>query len=428
MRKLYTLLFLLPFAVAVGQVEGTWKLAPQAAALGVGPGLGDISWWSNSQADVTTRACLFDDEFVFEDDGTFMNVMGDETWLEPWQGSNPEGCGAPVAPHDGSNAATWSYDEGAGTLTLTGVGAHLGLPKAYNGGELGDPADAPESVTYNVEFADNGNTMNINIEIQGGAYWHFVFAKEQGGSNEGISGQWILAPIVAAMGVGPGLGDISWWSTSEDDLEIRACHFDDIYDLKADGSFMNIQGDETWLEGWQGVEQDGCGAPVAPHDGSNPATWTYDEEGGELTLNGVGAYIGLAKVYNGGELQSPDDAVESITYPVTMSANGDTMEINIEIQGGAYWRFILVRYNPSSIFETSLSQTNVYPNPATDFLYLENARDLVDVKVYSVTGQMIYQAEAVDNAINVGNFPPGMYTLRANGLDGKQYYARFMVR
>ena len=44
--------------------------------------------------------------------------MGDDTWLEPWQGVDAEGCGAPVAPHDGSVAATFSYDEAAGTMTI----------------------------------------------------------------------------------------------------------------------------------------------------------------------------------------------------------------------------------------------------------------------------------------------------------------------
>ena len=55
------------------------------------------------------------------------NAMGGDTWLEGWQGA--EGCGAPVAPFDGSNAATYSHDASAGTLTVYGLGAHIGLPK-----------------------------------------------------------------------------------------------------------------------------------------------------------------------------------------------------------------------------------------------------------------------------------------------------------
>ena len=66
---------------------GSWSIAAEAGALGVGPAQGDISWWSNSEEDVTTRACFFDDTFVFGADGSFANNMGDATWLERWQGA-----------------------------------------------------------------------------------------------------------------------------------------------------------------------------------------------------------------------------------------------------------------------------------------------------------------------------------------------------
>ena len=159
----------------------TWKLAPMAAALGVGPNKGDVSWWSNSAEDVTTRACLFDDTFVFNADGSFNNVQGDETWVEGWQGVS-EGCGTPVAPHNGSNAATWSYDATANTVTLNGLGAHLGLAKVVpNAKELTTPSTAPTSLTYPVELASDGNTMTIAVPFTtgdgGSGYWQFVFQK-----------------------------------------------------------------------------------------------------------------------------------------------------------------------------------------------------------------------------------------------------------
>ena len=133
-------------------IAGTWKIAPIAGALGVGPAQGDISWWSNSEEDVATRACLMDDEFVFGADGSFANVMGGSTWLEGWQGAD-EGCGTPVYPHDGAATDyTYSYDADAGTITVNGVGAHLGLAKVYNGGELASVSEAAgiESITYTV--------------------------------------------------------------------------------------------------------------------------------------------------------------------------------------------------------------------------------------------------------------------------------------
>ena len=36
----------------------------------------------------------------------------------------------------------------------------------------------------------------------------------------------------------------------------------------SDGSFANILGGETWVEGWQSGGDEGAGAPVAPYDGS----------------------------------------------------------------------------------------------------------------------------------------------------------------
>jgi len=144
-------------------LEGSWKLSPVAGALGVGPSPGDYSWWSSSADDVTTRACLFDDEYVFNADGSFQNVQGSETWLETWQTDvTAEGCGAPVAPHDGSNPATWSLDAAAGTVTISGLGAYLGLAKVHNGGEDGAPVD--DMITYNYSLSADGNSMDITIQ------------------------------------------------------------------------------------------------------------------------------------------------------------------------------------------------------------------------------------------------------------------------
>ena len=85
--------------------EGTWKFTPSAGAFMVGPNQGTGDYFTSSAADVSTRDCLFDDEYVFNADGSFANVLGSDTWLEGWQGVAPDACGTPIAPHDGSNAA-----------------------------------------------------------------------------------------------------------------------------------------------------------------------------------------------------------------------------------------------------------------------------------------------------------------------------------
>ena len=328
-------------AKAEDSLVGDWKLAPVAGALGVGPALGDTSWWASNADDVTTRACLFDDVFSFNADGSFANTMGDSTWLETWQGVEAEGCGAPVAPHDGSNAATYSYDAAAGTLTVVGQGAHVGLAKVVNGGESGVAEN--DTITYTVTEL-TADSMTLDIWIGHGS-WRFVLASATAADDGGdaapaldVTGDWRLAPEAGALGVGPAKGDISWWSNSADDVNTRYCLFDDVFSFNADGSFANTMGDATWLEGWQGVEADSCGAPVAPHDGSAAATYSYDAAAATLTVVGQGAHLGLAKVVNGAETGVAVD--DTITYEVTeLTADRMTLDINF---GPGYWRFVLV--------------------------------------------------------------------------------------
>ncbi|WP_412983950.1 hypothetical protein [Pontimicrobium sp. IMCC45349] len=320
-------------------IAGTWKLSNTAGALGVGPSVGDIGWWNCDDVCVADRACYYDDLYVFNEDGTFSNVLGTDTWVEGWQGG-ADGCGAPIAPHDGSNAATYVYDSGAGTVTLNGVGAYLGLPKAVNTGELTNPADAPASVTYNVTLSNFDTEMMVYIEAGAGVFWQYHFVKE-GAAPSPLAGTWQMAQEAGALGVGPSVGDIGWWNCDDVCVADRACYYDDQYVFGADGTFNNIFGSDTWVEGWQ-AGTDGCGAPVAPHDGSNAATYSFDLGTGQLTLNGVGAFIGLPKAVNTGELTNPADAPASVTYNVVF-IDDNTINVSIEAGAGVFWQYKLVK-------------------------------------------------------------------------------------
>ena len=322
-------------------LDGTWRFAPESGAFGVGQGIGDVSFFSSTLDDVTTRDCLFDDEYVFNADGSFQNILGTDTWLEGWQGVTEDGCGAPIFPHDGSGSATYEYDAVAGEITLNGTGAYLGLAKVINGGELSTPGDAPSSITYLAELSADGNTLDLDIEVGGDVWWSYKLVKDF--VPAGVQGSWKIAPESGAFGVGQGQGDVSFFSSTLDDVTTRDCLFDDEYVFNADGSFQNILGADTWLEGWQGVAEDGCGAPIFPHDGSGSATYDYNEGAGTLTLDGTGAFLVLAKVINGGELSTPGDAPSSITYLIELSTDGNTMDIDIEVGGDVWWSYKLVR-------------------------------------------------------------------------------------
>ena len=153
----------------------SWSLKADAGSLAVGPAPDNLTWWSNSADDVTTRACLFDDVVEFKADNTLSISLGSDTWLEPWQGQDPEGCGAAIAPHVSNDTHTWSAD--TSTVTVVGDGAFLGLAKVHNSGEDGNPAD--DTITYN--YVLDGDTLTLSVtggwHPEANATWAFVYSK-----------------------------------------------------------------------------------------------------------------------------------------------------------------------------------------------------------------------------------------------------------
>ena len=152
---------------------GTWKLAQIPAALAVGPNQGDGSWWSSSAGDVNTRSCLFDDSISFDLNGNFMHYMDGNTWVEAWQDGSGDGCRAPVTPHSGGSF-TYTYTNGV--LTVNGLGAHLGLPKVTNNGEITTPSNAATSVSYTISLDTIANILTVDIDF-GGGWWRYVYQK-----------------------------------------------------------------------------------------------------------------------------------------------------------------------------------------------------------------------------------------------------------
>lgn len=163
-----------------------WKLDPAAAAYKVGPGPDDGSWWSNNAGDVALRSCEFNDEYIFEFSASrkFTYDNKGDFYGDGYLGNNSNACQpssnytAVQAPW-GSGVFQYSFTQGAGVrglgqLTVTGLGAHIGLQKVRNGAEVtSGPANA---ITYDVLAAVRDPagydllTLGINI---GGGWWTF---------------------------------------------------------------------------------------------------------------------------------------------------------------------------------------------------------------------------------------------------------------
>jgi len=166
-----------------------WKLSPIAGAMKVGPGISDGSWWQSGEADVASRDCLFDDEYIFSDGGNYEYASQNTIWAEGYMG-HTDGCyteadlSAPFDAFGSNDAHSYEVDMSGEkpTITVKGTGAFIVLAKAFNGGEL--PADAsgtPKSeITYTVEdyaVTDDSETMIIYVDISenqdGTAHWTF---------------------------------------------------------------------------------------------------------------------------------------------------------------------------------------------------------------------------------------------------------------
>ena len=169
-----------------GCTSKTWKLNPEAGAykVGGGPGMGD--WWASGIGDVTGRACEFNDEYTFgfNPDYTFNFDNKGDYYADGYIGAGTFGC-EPNSNLTGSQAAwasgNFSYVviEGAGVnglgqVRVNGTGAHIGLQKAYNGGES-TAGPVGSSITYDVlEMHHDVGGQGYDILVLGvsiGAGW-----------------------------------------------------------------------------------------------------------------------------------------------------------------------------------------------------------------------------------------------------------------
>ena len=178
------------FEFDISALYGEWELLPMDGALLVAnAGIIDTNesteiWWALPFGE---RDCFTDDVYSFGPDGGFSIVYGATTFVEAWQvneGDESEICSAPIAPFDNDHFGSFvvSNDPNGlddfGSLTLEGVGSFLGLPKAYNGGELTDGTDPMSIVSRTYEFVMlNKDMLFVQIDV-GGNFWQIQLGRQ----------------------------------------------------------------------------------------------------------------------------------------------------------------------------------------------------------------------------------------------------------
>jgi hypothetical protein len=263
-----------------------------------------------------------------------------------------------------------------------------------------------------MSLSPDESTLTLQINF-GPGFWQFILVRPTVEAT--LDGAWRLIPEAGALAVGPSAADLSWYQNSAEDVTTRACLFDDFYVFNEDGTFENVLQSETWLEGWQGVDE-GCGAPVAPHDGTGAYTWSYDAATMKATVEGEGAYLGLAKVHNNGELASPAEVVSSITYDISFSADGETMTAQINF-GPGVWQYIFVRDElPTVGMNEEELNFSVYPNPFTSNVDVRSNENMESIQVVDITGKVVKTMNTDGNfaSLDLSNLMNGAYTIVIN--------------
>lgn len=171
-----------------GDVSKTWKLFREGISMSFGPNANDQSWWPGLEND-GSRPCLyyheftfhFDGKYVFNDNGVFWGEYG--VFNGQW---NYEKCFEAISANminkDGVNVSDWlsgthsfTYDPSAGTATLTGQGAWIGIPKLGTSGETTIPI---ASVTFKLSITQETgyDLMTVAFDWGEGGYWKIVYA------------------------------------------------------------------------------------------------------------------------------------------------------------------------------------------------------------------------------------------------------------
>ena len=162
-------------------------------------------------------------------------------------------------------------------------------------------------------------------------------------------GDWKLASV-------PDVREYNWegvltdWNTYPWDFTqaiFENCVQDDIYRFGSNGTFEYLINGSTYLDYeinplYDESDEGFCAAPFAPWNEDEIYTYSVDENDGELTVNGFGAFIVLAHVANGtSDIETPAEAPESITYQYSKISEE---QILVEIDAfDKFYRFTLER-------------------------------------------------------------------------------------
>jgi PKD repeat protein len=177
-----------------GTTSKTWKLLRELTLGGfpiqVGPqGFASTYWAFGKDTKLSDRPCALNDEYTFNINGTFTydakgDVFADAGQFGPWSDDIGSICtdatdenfigkeGVDISAWN-SGAHTFTYNTASSELTVSGLGAFIGIQKVGTTGEVSVPQ---ESVTYKVVSLTDGDVDKLVLDAihSSGNAWRIV--------------------------------------------------------------------------------------------------------------------------------------------------------------------------------------------------------------------------------------------------------------
>ena len=178
-------------SLLAGSTSKTWYLQREGIALGVGPAVNDVGWWSfGGVTPLGDRPCILDDQYIFHRDGTFefnsngtlfVDLVANGGWTI--DGMDSEIC------HDESESDIWGdnsdrsafgsggdynfvLDNANNSLTINGTGAYIGLCNKTDAGDNPNPIDIKTYTVSNLAQGDIADSLSVAI-VGDGFVWNF---------------------------------------------------------------------------------------------------------------------------------------------------------------------------------------------------------------------------------------------------------------
>jgi hypothetical protein len=216
-----------------------------------------------------------------------------------------------------------------------------------------------------------------------------------------------IGTIPVTVGTVLGVQWSVYWGSAHPDGSQQGGHY---FTPEGAGAFTYVVGD---------TGQTDITGPSTPaiSTGVNPITWPACTD----DLSGVKSY--LVSEYGQAPVTIFDLGGTTFTYTKVNNLNGVTVKA-IDFVGNAS----AVATDPgigTSNQQIDLNSTVVYPNPATDRLYISG--EVAEVAIYSLQGQLVHSV-INKNTVDVSTFAKGLYLVKVTDKLGIQKSSKLEIR